>query len=135
MRRLVPLVLSAAVLVLLAGAACGEDDGGGGGSDTAGSRTVPVTEVTVKSPDISYDVGTIYVPAGEEVTITYENDDKGVAHNLHIKHEAVGGEEPKTKVAVGPDVQTITFTMDEPGEYRYVCDVHPQMRGTLVVVG
>ena len=34
----------------------------------------------------------------------------------------------------GPVTQELTFTLDEPGEVTYVCDVHPaMMRGTITV--
>jgi plastocyanin len=25
------------------------------------------------------------------------------------------------------------FKFDEPGEYRFICSIHPQMRGTVIV--
>jgi len=28
---------------------------------------------------------------------------------------------------------TFTFKFDKPGTYRYVCSIHPQMVGTIVV--
>ncbi|MGH9183376.1 MAG: cupredoxin domain-containing protein [Acidimicrobiales bacterium] len=30
--------------------------------------------------------------------------------------------------------QTLRFTIEEPGEYQFVCDVHPAMTGTIQAV-
>lgn len=123
--------LLAAVTVL--GTACGDDDGGGSGGGVVGSPDEPVAEVTVVSPDQSFDPEQIYVPAGEEVSLTYANRDDGIAHNFRIRTDASSADQPATDLSVGPDTQTMTFTLDA-GEYTYVCDIHPNMRGTVTAV-
>ena len=63
------------------------------------------------------------VPAG--TTVTWENQDG----------------EPHTVVSVdglfrsgGLDQNDVfTFTFDTPGTYRFLCSIHPQMMGTIVV--
>ena len=30
---------------------------------------------------------------------------------------------------------TFSHTFDQPGEYRYICALHPGMKGTVVVTG
>ena len=37
-------------------------------------------------------------------------------------------------ISAGPDSQAVTFTINQPGSYRFQCDVHPdEMFGTLTV--
>jgi plastocyanin len=116
-------VLPLAALLLAAG--CGGDDDGG---STAGPEG-PVTEITITSPDSSFDIESFEVPVGEEVTLTYDNADDGVAHNIHV--DTGSDPEPTTELAVGPVTQELTFTLDEAGEFTYLCDAHPVMRGTV----
>jgi plastocyanin len=111
------------VVVLATLLACGGDEADPG---------APVTEQTIVSTTSDFDVEAFAVPAGEEVTVTYDNQDDGVAHNLRF--DLKGEPSPQTRTANGPDTQTITFAVAEAGTYTYVCDVHPAaMRGTLRV--
>ena len=90
------------------------------------------TEITVVGKDILFDTDVVTVPAGEEVTITFENQDDGVPHNFRVQAGAEG--DFKTEIESGPISQTLTFTIGEPGSYTFLCDVHPDpMRGQLVV--
>jgi len=120
MSRLLPVVLLAGSAGLLA---CGGDEADPG---------PPVAEMTIVSTTSDFDVEAFAVRAGEAVTVTYDNQDDGVAHNLRFDLE--GAPTAQTETARGPDTQTITFAVAEAGEYTYICDVHPAaMRGTLVV--
>ena len=69
------------------------------------------------------------VPAGAEVTLTFENI-ATVPHNLTFG--------PPINAATAPVVQpgaseTIEFTAPEPGDYDWMCTLHPGMEGTLRV--
>ncbi len=114
-----------AVALLAGAAACGGDDDG-----AAAGPEGPVTEITITSPDLSFDIERFEVPAGEEVRVTYVNDDRGVQHNIHF--DTGRDPEPVTPVVVGPETQELLVTLVEGDEVTYVCDVHPaQMRGTV----
>lgn len=86
---------------------------------------------------------TIPIPAGEEVT--FEAVNVGVAiHNVHVADLDGNYEVPVCDPAehlctdpaqiFGGDSGTITFTLDEPGEYNFRCDFHPvEMVGVFEV--
>jgi aldose sugar dehydrogenase len=70
------------------------------------------------------------VPTGAEVSLTFENLSTTVPHNLTFGppiNEA-------TSVVVQPgDSETLEFTAPGPGDYEFVCTLHPGMEGTLTV--
>lgn len=82
-----------------------------------------VADATVFSPD------RLDVPVGRDLVVVLEIDDAEVAHNIRFP-EVEGN--PTTRLERGPRYQTLTVRFDEPGEYRYVCDLHPTMRGVAV---
>ena len=75
--------------------------------------------------------GFVFEPArieaavGQEVTWT--NHDPA----QHTVTQEGGGFDSGTMAANG----TFSHTFDQPGEYRYVCALHPGMKGTVVVTG
>lgn len=96
--------------------------GGGGGGETA---------ITLVAKDTSFDQEKLEIPAGEAVTITFDNQDD-IEHNLDIMTPS--GD--KTEIKKGPVTQELMLTVDEPGDYEFQCDVHAgQMTGTLTVTG
>ena len=133
-------LLSLSLTLGLALAACSGGDepsepgatGAGSGGSTA---TVEGGAVEISADNLEFSVTTIEAPAGEDFTITLVNDDSA-PHNISIYTEE-GGEQ----LALGPTAeggQTVTtdVTALEPGEYFFVCDIHPtEMTGTLVVSG
>ena len=108
----------------------GTNDATGDSSSTLGSPDAPVTEATIVSPDSTFDVTTVHVPAGEPVVFTYDNRHTGVPHNLHVSGNGIDN---KTPVRPGDIVQTLTVTFPGAGRYDYICDVHPEtMQGVVV---
>jgi plastocyanin len=77
--------------------------------------------------------------AGEVVTVVFRNTDSGSGepHNWHLvtpECVPIGGDVCFTNLEEGPDTQELTFTVNTPGEYQFVCDTHlPQMEGFLIV--
>lgn len=126
-RSPLPPVVLAGLAGLAAIAACG----GGGGTPTATAPDEPVTEITISSQSTDFDIEAFQVPVGEEVTVTYENEHDGVAHNFSV--DDVDG--ASTELERGEVTQEVSFTIDEPGTYTFVCDAHRgAMKGTITAV-
>jgi plastocyanin len=103
--------------------ATGETGGDGGGG-----------ALTVTAVNIAFDTDTIEIPAGEAFTITFDNQDAGVQHNIAIYRDDTLAEVLfRGTLVTGPD--TVDYAIDplEAGTYYFHCDVHPNMNGTVVV--
>jgi plastocyanin len=69
------------------------------------------------------------------VTITVDNQDDGIPHNLHVYKgkDAKGQDMGMTELEAGPVKQELKLTLDK-GDHFFVCDVHPAtMAGKLEV--
>jgi plastocyanin len=140
MTKLLALILACLVLGLVV-AGCGgddDDDGGGGGASTSeqpagdggggGGGGGGGTQVSMKN--IQFAPKDITVKAGETITFT---NDEAVPHDVH---KTAG---PGDDFASGPtggmqEGDTFKLTLDKPGKYEFVCDVHaPGMAGSITV--
>jgi plastocyanin len=111
--------------------ATGSTGGGGGGGDGGGGGGAALT---VTAQNVAFDIDTIELPADTASTITFDNRDPGVAHNIAIFTDDTLSENLfRGETITGPD--TIDYAIDplEAGEYYFHCDVHPDMNGTVVV--
>ena len=125
-------------LLTLALVACG---GGNGGDDTGGDNTgggtvaVQNGTVEVTADDLKFDASTIQAPAGEAFTIVLNNMDT-MPHNISVYTEQGGEEIAKGEIVTGPDAtDEVEVPALEPGTYFFVCDLHTNMSGSLVVEG
>lgn len=91
---------------------------------------------TVEGSEWQLDPGNLTVPAGENVTIAFENVGDA-AHNWALDLDGDGEPEHKTATIQPGDTATVSFTVEEPGGYAYFCDVSGHrdagMAGTLTV--
>jgi plastocyanin len=122
-----------------------------GDSGVAGPQTLPGEGVTtVVAKNLNFQQRAVRVAAGTEVTLTMDNEDTGIPHNIEFFQSSTPGEggflsgctagcaddgaEVRTAVAAGPEVQEFTFTAPAAGRYAFWCAVHPTtMRGVLYV--
>jgi plastocyanin len=107
-------------------AAC--SSGGGGAAPTGGSATVTDGSVTVVAKDLAFLTTSISAPAGEAFEIILDNQEN-VPHNISVS-DAAG-----TKLVTGDIVTMAKATNAVPaltaGAYPFICDVHPDMKGTI----
>lgn len=81
-----------------------------------------------------FDQGRIVIPADTAVTLTFQNDQAGVPHDVAIPDPASGGDWLfKGDVITG--VATIEYQLPPfaAGEYTFQCTIHPPMVGTVLV--
>ena len=85
------------------------------------SAAPPGSQFTIK--DFMFAPASLTVKAG--TTVTWLNED----------------EEPHTVVSASglfrskaiDTKESFTYTFDKPGEYHFICTIHPQMTGTVIV--
>jgi glucose/arabinose dehydrogenase/plastocyanin len=120
------------------------DQVGGGGSPSAsapassatpsgeaGGEVVEITVGTDAGSELLFDPLEVSVPAGATVRLTFVNEST-VPHNLTFGEPI----NVATATTVPPgEEETIEFVAPEPGEYEFVCTLHPGMEGTLTVEG
>jgi plastocyanin len=109
-------------------AAEGGGGGGGGGGGPGG--------VTVAASNLAFDTDTIELPPDAPTTITFDNQDAGVPHNIAIYTDDTLSEVLfQGDIITGPDTITYEIPPLPAGEYYFHCDVHPNMNGTVIVGG
>jgi plastocyanin len=101
-------------------------------SDGPASSKPTSAEVIVGTDDganLKFEPATVSVPAGVEVSLTFANRST-VPHNLSLD-DPIG---VATSQVVAPGAsEDIDFTVAEPGDYTFVCTLHPGMDGVLTV--
>lgn len=106
-----------------------------GTSAPAGASASPAGEGTALTigtdtgAELRFDPETASVPTGAQVSLTFENNST-VPHNLTFNEPISVA--TNAIVAAGA-AETIEFTAPEPGDYPFVCTLHPGMDGTLTV--
>jgi plastocyanin len=108
---------------------------GGESPPPSGGAPPPSGPTTVTASGLTFDVSSISLPAGQPSTITFDNEDAGVQHNI-----AIYTDESATQALFQGDAVTGVATQDykvdglDPGAYYFRCDFHPEsMHGTVNV--
>jgi plastocyanin len=95
----------------------------------APGQTVDVTVGTDTGAELRFEPAEVTVRAGAEVRLTFANQST-IPHNLTFQGDITAA--TATVVPAGAS-ETITFTAPAPGQYQFVCTLHPGMSGTLIV--
>ena len=135
MTKLFALILACLALGLVA-AGCGDDDGGDSGGDSASTTEEPAGGgggsggAQVGMQNIQFDPKDITVKPGETITFT---NDEAVPHDVH-KTSGPGDDFSSGDTGGMQEGDTFKLTLDDPGKYEYVCNVHaPGMAGSITV--
>lgn len=102
----------------------------GGGS---GGGQQPGAEPGITAKGIVFNVSELKLPAGEETTLAFDNQDAGVPHNVSIYSEQGGEPLFLGEITTGPAKVAYRVSALEAGSYYFQCDVHPNMNGTVTV--
>jgi plastocyanin len=98
------------------------------------------TTINLVAQNLAFNLKTISVPAGVQVTVNLNNMDSGIQHNFSVYQQVSGGQAKAVFVGdpvLGPGIKTYQFTApkDSTATYYFYCDFHPQsMTGTFVVI-
>ncbi len=110
-------VLAAAVLL----AACSSNEVAP--TTTAAPAPTGPSQYEVVMESFAFTPAELTVPAG--ATVTWVN-----RHGAN--HDVVADDGTFSSPLFGTG-ETYSFTFTEPGEYPYICSIHPSMQGTIIV--
>jgi plastocyanin len=128
MRERIVLSLATVLLVLVA-AACGAASGG-----TDASASPVETDATITANALAFDTATITLEAGDARTLRLINLEN-VPHNVAIYIDGSASESLFVGELIGRGEIVYQLPPLEPGSYFFRCDLHPEMKGSLVVEG
>jgi plastocyanin len=108
-----------------------EGEGGEGGEGEPGGAGP-----TVVAQGTAFDTSTIELQPSTPTTITFENRDAGVQHNIAIYTDETQSEELfNGEIVTGPATIDYAVPAIDPGSYYFLCIVHPTMNGSVEVAG
>jgi plastocyanin len=111
---------------------------GFGGSDAPPAPPANAGDVTIGATSpLAFTTDALTVPAGEDFTMTFDNQEPGVPHNVSIYTDQ-SATQPlfQGEVITGPATTTYQVPAIDAGEYFFRCDIHPvDMVGTVEATG
>jgi plastocyanin len=101
-------------------------------SDPTGSAAPSGATAHISARNIQFDTDHLEASAGQAWTLVFDNNDPGVPHNVEIL-DATGASVFRGDVVTGPTTVSYHVPALAAGLYKFFCDVHPTMTGTVTV--
>lgn len=89
--------------------------------------------VQVKAEGTAFAQKEITLKADAEVEIRFDNNDRGVQHSILIFADDPAKPLFRGELVTGVATATYKFRAPPAGEYKFQCEVHPTMKGTVKV--
>jgi plastocyanin len=89
-------------------------------------------DVTISALNVAFEQASVNAPAGRPFTIVFDNKDASIPHDVWIK-DATGTAVFQGAVVTGPAQTTYSVPALAAGSYTFVCSIHSNMTGTMVV--
>ena len=128
MSRLTSLILGGGLVLALAACSSGAADNG----SAAPAASYPPGTPTITAKDIAFTQRQVEAPADTSFTLVFQNAD-GAPHNVAIVQDGSGSTAFTGEIISGPREVAYSVPALAPGTYTFRCDIHPDMKGTLVV--
>ncbi|HYO43005.1 MAG TPA: cupredoxin domain-containing protein [Candidatus Limnocylindrales bacterium] len=93
-----------------------------GGSEAPG--------LVITARNIAFEPQSVTVPANVPLTLVLDNQDSGVPHDIQVS-DANGNVIVKSEIINGPRQLQVALPALAPGDYPFICVVHPNMVGTI----
>jgi len=99
-----------------------------------GDCTANGTALSITAADNKYDKDCLAVPANQASTIAFDNQDRGIPHNVSIYEDDTATKALfKGEIVDGPKKITYNVPALPEGRYFFRCDPHPEfMYGTFI---
>jgi plastocyanin len=102
----------------------GSGDGGDRDRDRKGKEKVPLADASVDMVNISFKPKKVSIEPGDEVTWTNKDT---------AQHDAVGEGAANFDTGLLEKGETASVPFNETGTFKYICTVHPTMKGEVRV--
>jgi plastocyanin len=117
--------------VALAAAACSTTNAGEPGTPNPSAAPANPDAVVITAGDMAFVPSEVVVPAGKPFELTFENKD-GAPHNVAIYTDASASQAVYRGEIVSATTRVEAIPALVAGTYAFRCDVHPDMKGTIV---
>jgi len=125
------LATLALATVALAAAACSSTNAGEPGTPDPSVAPANPDALVITAKDLRFDRAEVAVPAGKPFELTFVNQESA-PHNVAIYTDASASRAVYQGEIFGTGTRVYAVPALDAGSYLFRCDVHPDMKGTIV---